>query len=141
MKKFIYVLAVIVGASTLVGCEKESPESDYSPTNYYYSLKGEKESAVLVEIYKVENLSTEKCAGLFIRPLNKHFDFIIEIESGMPEEMLNASNLDSTQFELDIEFLGIAYNCQRSYKTDPGQGRGYPVEIQKVKVMQYEKKD
>ena len=141
MKKLIYILAVVFVTTSLVGCQKDTPESNNSPTNYYYSLKGEKESAVLVEIYKIEGLNAEKCAGLFIRPLNKHFDFIIEIESGMPEGMLTASNLDSTQFELDIEFLGIAYNCKRSYKTDPKPGKGYPVEIQKVKVMQYEKKD
>jgi hypothetical protein len=40
---------------------------------------------------------------------------------------------------LDIEYLGIAYNCNQSFKK-PTSGKSSPVEIQQVKVTKIEVK-
>lgn len=134
MKKIIYILAVVFLTTSLVGCQKETLETEDPHTSYFYSLKGEKHAHIKAEIYESSESGEASCAGYFINPLNEHFDFIIEIEGGIPEEILNDPNLNEMEFDLDIEFLGLAYNCNRSYKTEPDVNKGYPVEIQKAKI-------
>ena len=138
MKKLIYILAVILITTSLVGCQKEeTPQSNNDATSYFYSMKGEQFEKIQAEVYEVDHLDAGTCEGFFIKPLNHHFDFIVEIDGGLPDEVLQDSNLSSMEFEVDLEFTGVAYNCKRSYKTEPGENRGYPVEIQKVTISNY----
>ena len=137
MKKLTYILAAFFGLSVLVGCQKETTISTEDPrTDYFYSLKGEKHAHVKVEIYKISEEDEGTCAGYFIKPISEHFDFIIEINQGMPDDILNAEDLEGMSFEVDFTFTGIAYNCNKAYKK-PGSGNGHPVEIQQVEVTRY----
>lgn len=138
MKKLIYILAVVFGTTTLVGCQKEeTPQTSNDATSYFYSMKGQKFEKIQAEVYEVDRRDEGMCEGFFIKPLNHHFDFIVEIDGGLPQEILSDTNLKYMEFDMDLEFLGVAYNCKRSYKTEPEGGRGYPVEIQKATISRF----
>ncbi len=138
MKKLIYILVVVFATTSLVGCQKEdTPESSNDATSYFYSMKDQQFEKVITQIYEIDRRNEEMCEGFFIQPLNQHFDFIVEIEGGLPEEILRDTSLAQMEFEVDLVFTGVAYNCKRSYKTEPNDARGYPVEIQKARITKY----
>ncbi len=137
MKKLIYIVAVLFAVTSWVGCQKETSVTEDPHTSYFYSLKGDRESKLITRIYEIKENEDAECAGYFIESLDKNFDFIIEVSDGIPADILNDTNLLEMEFEIDLEFTGIAYNCKRSYKVEPGGSRGYPVEIQQATILRF----
>ncbi|MGB1004014.1 MAG: hypothetical protein ACPGVC_07290 [Salibacteraceae bacterium] len=132
MKKLTYIFTTLLAVLVLASCQKETPTTEVDQTDYFYSMKGEKRSQITGEIYTILDSDVGTCEGIFFKPTNQYFDFVIELTDGIPSTIMEDENLSQMKFELDIEFTGIAYNCNRSYKRIGGNPSGHPVEIQQA---------
>lgn len=135
MKNLKFLLALTAVVTFMVSCTKDDPIVGNPATSYYYSMKGEKLTEMQVEFYHVFESEDGTCAGLFVKPTNEKFDFIIEVGWGLPENLSNNPDLEEMQFMVDVEFTGVAYNCTSAYKRPANYGDGNPEEIQQVKII------
>jgi hypothetical protein len=141
MKKLTYIFTAFVAVLIFSSCQKETPITDVERSDYYYSMKGQERKVLHGEIYRILDGDVGTCAGYFFKPSDQYFDFVIEITEGMPSSLMEDEGLAHMEFELDVMFTGIAYNCSRSYKRIGDNPSGHPVEIQQVRVTRVEVKN
>ena len=134
MKNLVYATALFSMMALFTACEKSEPISSNTKSDYYYSLKGKKMVNMDVQFHKVDNPEQGNCLGTFITCSNKDFEYLLEVDGGLPSEISSLEDLESRKFNVDIEFTGISYNCNNSYKKPSGYGNGNPVEIQQLKI-------
>lgn len=140
MKKLIYTTALFSLMAIFTACEKSEPITA-SKTDYYYSLKGQAQVNLDVQIYRVNNQEEGSCIGTFITCSNKDFDYLLEVDRGLPFDISSLDNLDSLKFNIDVEFTGISYNCSNSYKKPSVYGNGEIVEIQQLNITRIQQLD
>lgn len=133
MKKLAILIGFLTAGLLLGSCEKQNLDTDNSKSSYYLSKKGQVETNLHAQIYQVHQNDEGLCTGYFISSVDKEFTYLLEIKGGIPDSILNDPELKYKSFVLDIEYLGIAYNCDQSFKK-PNGGNSSPIEIQQVIV-------
>jgi hypothetical protein len=134
MKNLVYTAVLFSLMALFTACEKNESISANTKSDYYYSLKGKTMVNMDVQFHQVENQEQGNCLGTFITCSNKDFDYLLEVDGGLPAEISSLEDIELRKFNIDIEFTGISYNCTNSYKKPSGYGDGSPVEIQQLKV-------
>lgn len=139
MKTAIKITAMLFFLTFIIGCQKENSES-LNESIELVNYKGEKHSAIEVEIHHYGPDQTGNCEGFFITPINKSFDFMIEIESGIPDELKASGDFQNRHYMIDFEFTGSHYACNQQYKTSgPGNDNHlHPFEVQRMKITKME---
>jgi hypothetical protein len=139
MKKLVSIMTIAFSVLFFTACEKQNLNTNNDQSDYYLTKKGQKKTNLEVHIYKVNENDDGNCTGYFLSPTDTKFNYLIEVVDGIPESILNNSDMETMSSILDIEYLGIAYNCNQSFKK-PTSGKSSPVEIQQVKVTKIEVK-
>jgi len=138
MKNLIYITLFSSLAVFFMACEKETPEIQASKTDYYYSLKGKKHMQMKAQIYEVDHTNPGTCTGIFVKCKTQHFEYLLEIADGLPEELQSNENLENMDFILDMEYTGISYNCTNGFKKPSNFDKQHPVEIQQIRILKIE---
>tara|TARA_R110002050_G_scaffold195593_2_gene330475 strand:+ start:17007 stop:17429 length:423 start_codon:yes stop_codon:yes gene_type:complete len=139
MKNFIQISSFFLFFLCFCSCKKESIATDNSPTSYLHSKKGEVKKNMKAGIYRIANNDFGTCEGYFLRPNTGENDYLIQISSGISDSILSLPDLGSHEFMVDIEYLGVAYNCTQSFKKPTNYSKSHPIEIQQVKITRIEK--
>lgn len=139
MKNLMTIMTLAFSVLFFTACEKQNLNANNTQSDYYLTKKGQQKTNLEVHIYKVHENTGSNCTGYFLSPTDTKFNYLIEVVEGLPASITNNPEMETMNFMIDIEYLGIAYNCNQSFKK-PTEGNSSPVEIQQVKVTKIEVK-
>jgi len=139
MKQF-FSLLILCGILHLGSCKKEEcPEPEVYYTSTMAGENFQEVRFVLEYLFKSED---GWCEGWFIREVYQHGidntitgNFKIQVVEGIPDALKKGGSYFGKEFFIDLEFIGVGYECRFYEDFDDGPNNPYKRNIELVKIL------